>query len=50
MSSPPVAGMELAPRVDTLAVVRPAEVILVVRLLQPATLTFRFALLAAGLF
>src|ERR1700730_3609853 len=46
----PVAGMQLAPRLDTLAVVRPAEVILVVRLLPPATLTFRFALLAAGMF
>jgi len=45
-----VAGMALAPRLDTLAVVRPAEVILGVRFLQPATLTFRFALLKAGRF
>jgi hypothetical protein len=39
--------MGFAPRLDSLAVFRPAEVTLVLRLLQPAALRFDFALLAA---
>ena len=40
--------MTLAPLFDTLTVLRSAEVRLVVRFLQPTTLTFHFALLAPG--
>ena len=40
--------MGLSPRFDALAVFRPAEVTLILRLLEPATLRFGFTLLAAG--
>jgi len=42
--------MALTPFFDTLAVLRPAEVVLIVRFLQPPALTFGFALFAAGRF
>jgi hypothetical protein len=40
--------MGFSPRFDPLAVFRPAEVTLILRLLQPAALRFGFALAAAG--
>lgn len=43
----PIAEIGFAPVFDTPTVFGLAEVILVLRTLQPATLTFRFALLAA---
>jgi len=43
-------GIEFSPLFETLAILRPAEVVLVVRFLQPAALTFRFALFATGNF
>jgi hypothetical protein len=42
--------MALTPFFDTLAVLRPAEVVLIVWFLQPPALTFGFALFAAGSF
>ena len=47
MDAAPIAGIGFAPVFDTLAVFRPAEVILVLWTLQPAPLTLRFTLLAA---
>jgi hypothetical protein len=46
----PVPGIAFSPLFDTLAILRPAEVVLVVRFLHPAALTFRFALSATGNF
>jgi hypothetical protein len=43
----PIAGIGFAPVFDTPTVFGLVEVILVLGTLQPATLTFRFALLAA---
>src|ERR1700759_3469565 len=40
--------MAFSPLFDTLAILRPAEVVLVVRFLCPAALTFCFALFATG--
>jgi hypothetical protein len=43
-----VPGIAFSPLFDTLAILRTAEVVLVVRLLCPAALTFGFALSATG--
>ena len=43
-------GIAFSPLFDTLDILRPAEVVLVVRFLHPAALTFRFALSATGRF
>ena len=40
--------MGFSPRLDALAVCRPAEVILILRFLQPAALRFGFTLSATG--